>query len=228
LLIFTLLFSIQARADSKKEEVRIVYNKSIRSEFYQSIKDYIESAYESIDVDVKFINYPVGRSMKEFREKSIDADLIRQKSTYKNTDAVFVPTSLGSLELNRYCLFYRCSDLKNKNIKDLVGVTIRGAEYLRTLDKSIKIILVDSNLQLVKMMLTGRADYIIIPFPTTGLLSHTFQKMGEPLGTFEIYHWVQKEKKHLVSDLNDYFLTKPFKKRIFKMDDALPEMVTPK
>jgi hypothetical protein len=197
-------------ADSQNEKVRIGFHKSISGGYYTDAKNYITNAYKSINVDLTYVDYPVGRGMKEFRSKNVDADLIRQKSIYSDTEAIFIPTKVGTGDLRRYCFKSFCEKVRNKPLKELVGVSIRGVHYLKLISKDHKIILVNSTKQLFKMLESERAHYVIIPFPTKDTIAKNFIPFGATLGTFDIFHWVQKNKAHLVAPLNDYFKRNPF------------------
>jgi hypothetical protein len=198
-----------------KEPVRMVYHESLSQTLYDDIKNYVEDAYQSINEEIIFIDRPVGRGKTTFIKQLVDADLARMNSIYKKNNALYVPTSITELTVKKYCILYFCERAHSKKRKDLIGVSIRGGDYLKKIDPSLNIVLVDSKLQLVKMLLFGRADYIIAPFPPQGLFSKIFKQMGDPLFKFKIYHWVQNSHKHLIPKLDKYFKENPiqFKKR---------------
>jgi hypothetical protein len=206
-----------------KDPVRMVYHKSLSGTLNEDIKDHVTKAYSSIGESIVFIYRPVGRGKLAFKKKIIDADLARQDSTYTTGNALFVPNSLIELTVRKYCLFYYCDSALEKKKKDLIGVTISGGVFLTKIDPDLNVVLVESKLQLIKMLLFGRADYIIAPFGPEGLMSKLLRPRGEPLFKMKIYHWLQNSHKHLAPKLDEYFKKNPMP--VIMRDDFDKKMI---
>lgn len=184
----------------------------INAPSYEQNFNYLVKAYNAIGFKVIPEEIPFARNKEMLVSNKLDADLIIMDGSYTETEAIKIPHPIRELEFYRACLPIQCLFIEKQNIRTLKGVTIRGSRYLDLIDPEIKqhITEVQSIDQIIKMLVTGRADYTITEKKPSESNIISIQAFGHPLVTGKAYHYIHPKNKKIAPKLLEHFKNNSF------------------